>query len=254
MELKDYIIVVDYCSKLFEMERLYSCTAAAVITKLKSAMVFLKPSSAAMDHATVHMSFSALQRHGVFTHTTTSPHYPQSNGIGEKTVQTAKCMLDKAKAENKDPYHSLLEYCNTPVDNLKSPTQLLMSRRLRLILPATAEQLQPQVTCQQSACERREACQHHQDLLQQICQTSTPPSCGYSHLFPAGRWLLETCDSDPICRLGQELPHHNQRRSDISAKPASPQRQTLPRQQRGCEYIRRPTVRVQHQQHAGLSA
>lgn len=45
-----------------------------------------------------------------FTHTTTSPHYPQANGLSEKTIQTAKRILDKAKAEKKDPYLSLLEY------------------------------------------------------------------------------------------------------------------------------------------------
>lgn len=72
-----------------------------------------------------------------FTHTTTSPHYPQSNGLAEKYVQISKRILDKAKAENKDPYLSLLEYRKAPVDNLKSPAQLLMSRRLRSILPAT---------------------------------------------------------------------------------------------------------------------
>ena len=91
-----------------------------------------------------------------FTHTTTSPYYPQSNGLTEKFVQITKRIL--AKAENKDPYLSLLEHCNTPVDNLKSPAQLLMSWRLRSILPATTKHLQPQVVCQQSVRERREIC------------------------------------------------------------------------------------------------
>lgn len=97
-----------------------------------------------------------------FTHTTTSPHYSQSNGLAEKYAQIAKHILDKAKAENKDPYLSLLEYHNTPVDNLKSPAQLLMSRRLRSILPTTAKHLQPQVVCQQSVHERRGVCQQRQ--------------------------------------------------------------------------------------------
>ncbi|KAJ8356838.1 hypothetical protein SKAU_G00196320 [Synaphobranchus kaupii] len=48
-----------------------------------------------------------------FTHTTTSPHYPQSNGLAEKTVQTAKRILYTAKAENKDPYLSLLKSQHT---------------------------------------------------------------------------------------------------------------------------------------------
>lgn len=48
----------------------------------------------------------------------------------------------------KDPYLSLLEHRNTPVDGFKSPSQLLMSRRLRSILPMAGEQLEPQVVDQ----------------------------------------------------------------------------------------------------------
>ena len=44
--------------------------------------------------------------------------------------------------QTRDPYLSLLEYRNTPVDNFKSPAQLLMSRRLRSILPSTNQQEQ----------------------------------------------------------------------------------------------------------------
>jgi len=71
-----------------------------------------------------------------FTHITSSPHYPQSNGLAEKSVHIAKCLMEKAKADHRDPYLSLLEYRNTPVDNFRSPAQLLMSRRLRSILPS----------------------------------------------------------------------------------------------------------------------
>ncbi|RXN13424.1 putative protein K02A2.6-like protein [Labeo rohita] len=78
-----------------------------------------------------------------FVHTTTSPHYPQSNGLAEKTVQIAKSILTKTKMDKKDPYLSLLEYRNIPVDNFKSPAQLLMSRRLRSILPTTNKPLLP---------------------------------------------------------------------------------------------------------------
>lgn len=61
-----------------------------------------------------------------------------------------------------DPYLSLLEYRNTPVGGLKSPAQILMSRRLRSILPSTTTQLRPQVTPQSLVQERREECQLRQ--------------------------------------------------------------------------------------------
>lgn len=89
-------------------------------------------------------------------------HYPQSNGLAEKNVQTAKRILTKAKEDKKDPYLCLLEYRNTPVDGLKSPAQILMSRRLRSILPTTTQQLRPQVAPETTVHARREDCQQRQ--------------------------------------------------------------------------------------------
>lgn len=97
-----------------------------------------------------------------FEHTTSSPLYLQSNGLAEKTVQTVKALMDKAHAQRIDPYLSLLEYRNTPVDGLKSPAQLLMSRRLRSILPSTEKQLQPELVCRSAVHSRRQLCQQRQ--------------------------------------------------------------------------------------------
>ena len=80
-----------------------------------------------------------------FKHTTVSPLYPQANGRVEKKVQTVKNLLTKAKQDRRDPYLRLLEYRNTPIDDAGSPAQLLMSRRLRSIIPTTNAQLQPKV-------------------------------------------------------------------------------------------------------------
>ena len=54
-------------------------------------------------------------------------------------------LLKKAELDGKDPYISLLEYRNTSVNNIGSPAQLCMSRRLNSLLPSTPEQLTPQV-------------------------------------------------------------------------------------------------------------
>ncbi|CAB4036001.1 Hypothetical predicted protein [Paramuricea clavata] len=77
--------------------------------------------------------------------TTSSPYYPKSNGLAEKAVQTVRRLLTKAKADDKYPYLSLLEYRNTPIDDVGPPSQLLMSRRLKSILPTTTSQLQLQI-------------------------------------------------------------------------------------------------------------
>ena len=47
-------------------------------------------------------------------HITSSFHYPQSSGLGEKYVQTVKRLCHKAKEEGKDLYKSLMIYHNTP--------------------------------------------------------------------------------------------------------------------------------------------
>ena len=52
---------------------------------------------------------------------TSSPAYPQSNGLADRTVQTVKNLLEKAKASGEDPYLSLLSYRNTPVSDAGSP-------------------------------------------------------------------------------------------------------------------------------------
>ena len=79
-----------------------------------------------------------------FVQSTSSPRYPQSNGLAEKAVQTAKRIVMKATASGRDPYIALPEYHTTPISDCgKSPAQLLMSRRLRSILPSKPASLQP---------------------------------------------------------------------------------------------------------------
>ena len=56
-----------------------------------------------------------------------------------------KNLLTKAKQDRRDIYLELLEYRNTPIDEIGLPGQLLMSRRLRSIIPTTNAQLQLKV-------------------------------------------------------------------------------------------------------------
>ena len=87
--------------------------------------------------------FSEFANKWDFKHVTSSPHYPQSNGLAEKTVQTVKNMFNKCKKDGKDPYVALLEYRTTPLDIGYTPSQLLMCRKLRSVLPTTLEELVP---------------------------------------------------------------------------------------------------------------
>nr|XP_037280719.1 uncharacterized protein K02A2.6-like [Rhipicephalus microplus] len=74
-----------------------------------------------------------------FTHVTSSPRYPQSNGEAERMVRTIKELFLKAT----DPFLALPAYRNTPGVSGYRPAQLLMGRSLRTRVPATAQSLVP---------------------------------------------------------------------------------------------------------------
>ncbi|RXN20033.1 putative hephaestin-like protein 1 [Labeo rohita] len=140
LEHKDYLVTVDYYSRHFELDKLHSTTFAAVISKLKASFARHGiPEAVISDNGPQYSSveFETFARTWEFLHTTTSPYHPQSNGLAEKSVHTANKLLEKAKADKSDPYLSLPEYHNSPVNGFKSPAQLLMSRHLRSTLPNT---------------------------------------------------------------------------------------------------------------------
>lgn len=72
-------------------------------------------------------------------HTTSSPRYPQSNGLVEAGVKVVK----KALKKGDDGYLSLMSYRSTPLQNGYSPAELLFGRRLRTRLPIVHELLKP---------------------------------------------------------------------------------------------------------------
>ena len=74
---------------------------------------------------------------------TSSPRYPKSNGLAERTVQTIKRIFTKSKADGHDIDLAILTYRTTPLDIGLSPSQLLMSRRLRSNIPTIKENLKP---------------------------------------------------------------------------------------------------------------
>ena len=67
-----------------------------------------------------------------FQHTTSSPYYPQANGLAERMVKTVKKLLK----DTADPYMALLSYCATPLPWCGlSLAELLMGRKIRMDVP-----------------------------------------------------------------------------------------------------------------------
>ena len=110
LDNEHYLIVVDYYSGYFESERM--------------------PDNGPQFSA---QEFVRFAKEWDFSLVTSSPRYPQSNSLAEKAVRTAEQLLKKARLEQRNPYVSLLEHSNAPVNSLATPAQLLMSRHLRSI-------------------------------------------------------------------------------------------------------------------------
>ena len=139
----DYVIAVDYYSRFFEMSPLKQSTSQEVIAHLKS--YFARhgiPKCVMSDNGTQYSSgeFAKFSAEWGFTHLTSSPKFPQSNGEVERAVETAKSLLRKA---HEDRHLSLLAYRSTPLQNGFSPAELLMGRKLRTTLPVSPEKLRP---------------------------------------------------------------------------------------------------------------
>ena len=79
-----------------------------------------------------------------FEHHPSSPRHSQGNGKAESAVKEAKKILMKTKKAGSDAFMALLDHRNTPSSStMTSPTQRLMNRRTRSLLPMSAGLLKP---------------------------------------------------------------------------------------------------------------
>ncbi|KAK7899105.1 hypothetical protein WMY93_019958 [Mugilogobius chulae] len=147
---KEYLLTVDYYSNFWEVDYLPDTKSITVIRKLKAHFARQGiPDIIFSDNGPQYSSaeFANFSRKWEFTHKTSSPGYPQSNGKAESAVKTAKRLMRKAKLAGQDPYLAILDHRNTPTQGLDtSPAQRLLSRRTRTLLPIRDSLLEPEVT------------------------------------------------------------------------------------------------------------
>ena len=134
-EKNDYVLIVDYFSRFIEYTKLDNTTSTEVIKVLKA--IFSRqgiPEEIRSDNGPQYSSkeFRVFCQDWGIRHTTSSPRYPQSNGLAERTVRTAKSMLK----HNADPLIALLNYHDSPLPSGQCPAELCLGRRLRTRLPA----------------------------------------------------------------------------------------------------------------------
>ena len=134
-----YLLIVDYTSRYPVVYKLTSMTGQHIASHFKLiCSEYGWPETLVSDNGPCYTSesFTTLMKEYNVNHITSSPHYPQSNGLAEKYVQIVKNLLYKAKEEGKDFYKCLMVYRNTPLSNsLSSPMQILTSRSARSSLP-----------------------------------------------------------------------------------------------------------------------
>lgn len=123
------LVLTEYYSLYPEVCRLNTTTSDTEIICMKSILsrhrvaseVFRDTewqvkSSAILDRNSVMQKFKQFSKDWDFVTTTSSPHFPQSNGLVEKSVQTVERLMYKAKDSGTDFYRTLLVYRTLPLD------------------------------------------------------------------------------------------------------------------------------------------
>ena len=141
---KTYLLVVDYFSKYIEATQLHTTTSTQTIRFLRD--IFARhgiPEEFVSDNGPQFASdeFASFAREIQMRHVTSSPLYPQSNGMAERAVQTLKRLL-RSTPQLSD---ALLSYRSTPLEHGFSPAELLFSRVIRSTIPTTIEQRKPRI-------------------------------------------------------------------------------------------------------------
>ncbi|MDD9361766.1 MAG: transposase family protein, partial [Anaplasma sp.] len=135
---RSYLCAYDALSNFPEVELLRDTSAATVIDKLSAMFArYGIPVEVCTDGGPQFTSreFASFAENYDFKHTTSSPGFPRSNGLAEKGVQVVKRILKKTTEGKNDFWLGLLNYRSSPLEDGKSPGELLQGRRLRTPIP-----------------------------------------------------------------------------------------------------------------------
>ena len=146
---KEFIILVDHYSDYWEIDQLPDLSADTLIMRCRAQFArYGQPDKVISDNGPQFAceQFKKFAANWGFTHVTSSPRHPKSNGKAEVAVKIVKSLCERAKAEGTDAWMAILHWRNTPTEGLdSSPAQRLLSRRLKTSLPVADSLLQPHV-------------------------------------------------------------------------------------------------------------
>ncbi|GJQ78656.1 hypothetical protein Trydic_g11759 [Trypoxylus dichotomus] len=96
-----------------------------------------------------------------FKHVTSSAYFPQSNGAVEAAVEIAKLLLKK----NDGIYLALMSYRATPLECGFSPSELLMSGKIKTLLPILPSKLEEVMVTKDAFLKKEEQRKDKQAIL-----------------------------------------------------------------------------------------
>ena len=141
----DFLLLVDYFSKFPIVRRIPNSTTGAVKKELRDIFTeFGVPFILRSDNGPCYASeeFKFFLQEFRIDYLTSSPHYPQSNGLAESMVKIAKKHIEKAILEDRPWNEFLLQYRMTPLSaELPSPAEILFGRKFRSNLTVLPSQL-----------------------------------------------------------------------------------------------------------------
>ena len=141
--------------------------------------------------------FATFSKSWGFTHVTSSPHYPQSNGKAENAVKTLKRLLKKYHELGQSEYLALLYWRKTPLEGLgTSSAQRFLGRRCKTLLPTTKSRLQPSFPTAADVQARTQQRRRQQLYYDKHTKALKPVAAGETvriRLPGSTTWCMGTC-------------------------------------------------------------
>ncbi len=139
-----YLLTVDRYSKYPLVDEMpIPVSSHAVAQKMQGHMsLFGRPDEIITDNGPQYTGqpFKKFIADCGIKHTTSSPHYPKSNGFIERHVRHIKSIIKKTIQHKGDVQVALLQVRATPIDSdLPSPAELLLGRPITTLLPSHAD-------------------------------------------------------------------------------------------------------------------
>ena len=181
--------MTDYYSEWFEVAYLNAGTTASKINAelMRKFAIHGIPDRMISDNGPPYSSreFADFMDKMNIEHITMSPLHSQTNGLAEKSVQTAKKLMRKAEETKTNVHLMLLNLRNTPTES-GSPAQRQLGRRTRTTIPTTEDKLDqdpiPKATViQNKSKERRRAKAYYDKNAKDLVPIEEGDNLRYRH-------------------------------------------------------------------------